>query len=605
MKKAFNLACKKALFFLPSFLFLFCVASAAQNTKTVTGAVFDETGSPLPGVSIVIEGKTIGTTTNFDGDYVINAENSDTLIFSYLGYLTSKVLVENQFTINVTLKPNVQELNDVVVIGYGTQSRSLVSSSVSKVDIAEVKDNPSVNPIQALQGKVAGLSILPTSGQPGESATVFIRGGTQADSNSGDNSPLYIIDGVFRNGLDGLNAADIESIQVLKDAASTAIYGARAANGIILVTTKGGKRNTKGQFNINYKSGLSQQNNTYPFTSAADYIRVSRNAAARGINLENPGGRLSGTQFGYSTQNITRQGQYGFNRNTLTFLDDLITFEGQAYVSNLIDNQGFETIIDPVTGRDLIFKDNNYDDLIFVTAQMQDLNINANGGSENANYNVSMGYQDQEGTFLGTGFTRYTGLFNGNFDVTDRFTVNAGVNYSYEESDQVRNSNNSINRSSRLPHTFRLLNDDGTPALGESTGSPRNRLHELAYQDIERKRYLTTFNLGADWKVLKNISFRPSVSVFRDDFTFDGFEKASPEIPTRASSREERAFNQLLLNGIFNYKKSFGNHNLDMLWGVNYTKERRESIQGQGANAPTDIITTLNASATDQERVTS
>mgnify|MGYP003631255751 CR=1 FL=1 len=582
-------------------------SAISQNGPiTVSGTVYDESGTaPLPGVNVLVEGKSIGTTTDFDGNYSLSVESADILVFSYLGFLTDKVPVSGKTQIDISLQPDVQLLDDVVVIGYGTQSRSLVSSAVSKVKVEEVENNPSANAIQALQGKVAGLSILPGSGQPGESAQVFIRGGTQPDSNSGGNAPLYIIDGVYRNGLDGLNAADIESIQVLKDAASTTIYGARAANGIILVTTKSGKRGSKGQLSVNYKTGLAQQNKQYPWTSAADYIRVSRIAAERGINLENPGDRLANTKFGYSTQNITEPGQYGFNRNTLTFLDDLRAVEGDAYTNDLLNNQGFETMQDPVTGRTLIFKDNNYNDLLFVTAQTNDLNLSASGGSETGSFNVSVGYLDQEGTFLGTGFSRFTGLANGNFDINEKLSINSGVNFSYQESNDVQNPNNSIDRSSRLPHTHRLLNDDGTPALGESTSSPRNRLHELYYQEIENKRYLTTLNLGAEWRIWDGLAFKPSVSVFRDDRTFNFFERASPEVPNRRSQRDEDAFNQLLLNGLLTYTKSFGNHNLDLLWGVNYTKERREFIEGSGANAPTDIIVTLNASATDQERVTS
>jgi TonB-linked SusC/RagA family outer membrane protein len=596
----------KILKYLHLLLFLLTISVAmAQDKNSLTGVVTDEAGAPLPGVNVTIEGKSIGTTTDFDGNYSINVNDEDILVFSYLGFLTSTVQYSGQSSLDVTLTPDVQQLDDVVVIGFGTQSRSLVSSSISKVDIDEVKNTPFANPIQQLQGKVAGLSIQTNTGQPGADSQVFIRGGTQANAGSGDNNPLYIIDGVFRNSLNGLNAADIESIQVLKDAASTTIYGARAANGIILVTTKSGTRGSKGEITVSLKSGLASQLNQYPFTSAEDYIRVSRIAAERGINLENPGDRLSNTNFGYSIQPITQPGQYGVNRNTLNFLDDITSVEGQGYVNNLLNVQGFQTMTDPVTGRELIFKDNNYNDLIFTTATTHDLNLGFSGGSEIGNYNASVGYLDQGGTFLGTGFTRFTGLFNGSFDVTDRLSINTGLSFSYQESQDIQNANNSINRSSRLPHTLRLLNDDGTPALGESTGSPRNRLHELFYQDIENKNYLTTLNLGADWRIWKDFSFQPSVSVFRDDSTFNFFERASPEIPNRRSRRDEDAFNQLLLNGIFKYKKSLGAHNFDLLWGLNFTKERFESIRGNGQNAPTDIITTLNASATDQERVTS
>lgn len=590
----------------PLILFLLCFSyTSAQVNSTVAGTVTDEQGDPLPGVNVVLDGKSIGTTTNFDGKYTLKVISSDVLVFSYLGFLTQKILYNGQATIDLVMQPDVQQLEDVVVIGYGTQTRSLVSSAVSKVNIEEVENTPNANAIQALQGKVAGLTILPTSGQPGETAQVFIRGGTQVDANSGANNPLYIIDGVYRSSLDGLNPEDIESIQVLKDAASTAIYGARSGNGIILVTTKSGKRNSKGQVVIDYKSGLSTQNKRYPWTSAEDYVRVSRIAAERGINLEKPGDRLSGTKFGYSTQNITQPGQYGTSRNTLTFMDDLIAVEGQGYVNGLLNNQGFQTMKDPVTGKTLIFKDNNYDDVIFQTGVTQDLNLGFNGGSETGSYNVSLGYFDQGGTFLGTGFSRFSGLANGNFDVKKNLTITSGVNFSYQESEDVLSANNSINRSSRLPHTYRLYNDDGTPALGESTSSPRNRLHELYYQNIENKRYLTTLSFGAEWRIFDGFSFKPSASFFRDDFTINFFEKASPEIPNRKMSREESGFNQLLLNGLFDYSKSFGKHNLNAIWGINYTKERTEHILGQGANAPTDIISTLNASATDQERVTS
>ncbi|SDB58861.1 TonB-linked outer membrane protein, SusC/RagA family [Flavobacteriaceae bacterium MAR_2010_188] len=587
-------------------VFLLCLSNNLFSQKIVTsGVVLDDTGIPLPGANVIIKGTTDGTSTDFDGNYSIEVEPNATLIFSSLGFAPQEIGVNSRATIDVVLSADAEVLADILVIGYGKQSRNLVTGAISKVDIKEVENTPSANPIQALQGKVAGLSILPTSGQPGDEAQVFIRGGTQVRAGSGSNEPLYLIDGVYRKNLNGLNPNDVATIQVLKDAAATAIYGARAANGIILITTKSGDRNSKGIFNIDYQTGLAEQLNNYPWTTAEEYIRVSRIAAAKGINLENPGDRLSNTKFGYSTQTINARGQYGVSRNTLAFIDDVIGVEGQAYVANLLENKGFQTMEDPVTGKTLLFKDNNYDEIIFVPAVTQDLNLRFSRGNETSNFNVSLGYLDQEGTFLGTGFSRFTGLFNGDFDISDRVKINSGVNFSYQESDQVQSSNNSINRSSRMPHTLRIYNDDGTPALGEVTSSPRNRLHELFYQIIDQKTYYTTFNFGMEWNIWDNLYFKPSGSFFRDDYNFNFFEKASPEIPTRRSARDEVANNQLLLNGIFTYDKEINGHNFDLLWGINYTKERREGIFGEGADAPTDIIITLNASATDQERVSS
>ncbi|MDC6384702.1 TonB-dependent receptor [Flagellimonas taeanensis] len=585
--------------------FVFFFSLIATGQQEIKGRVVDAEGVPLPGTSVLVKGTSNGVAADFDGYYAINASQGQTLVFSYVGFVPKEIIVGTRSQIDVALAMDTQVLDDVVVIGYGKQSRNLVSSAVSKVKVEQVESNPSANPIQALQGKVAGLSILPSSGQPGEEAQVFIRGGTQVSGTSSANRPLYIIDGVFRDNMNGLNPHDIESIQVLKDAAATAIYGARAANGIILVTTKSGERNGKGTVSINYRSGIAQQLNRYPWTSAEDYIRVSRIAAAKGINLENPGDRLSNTNFGYSVQTVNNRGNYGFNRNTLAFLDNVIGVEGQAYVADLLENQGYGTMKDPVTGRTMIFKDNNYDDLIFTTAQLQDFNVRFSQGSENGNMNISLGYLKQDGTFLGTGFDRITGLYNGNYDLSDRLSANAGVNFSFQQNTEVQNANNSINRSSRLPHTVRIWNDDGTPALGETTSSPRNRYHELYYQDAEQKTYYYTLNFGLDWNIWDNLHFKPSVSFFRDDYNFNFFERASPEIPGRRAERSEVANNQLLLNGIFTYDRSFGNHNLDLLWGMNYTKNRRESINGSGSNGATDIIETLNASATDMERVSS
>ncbi len=586
-------------------IFCFMGTLGVAQQVTVTGTVTDEKGLPLPGVNIIIKDTSNGTSSDFDGNYKIIANANQILQFSYIGYNISEVQIKNQKKINVSLEPNLEKLNDVVVIGYGKQSRNLVSSAVSKIDVSQVVTTPAANPLQALQGKVAGLTVLPTSGQPGEGASVYIRGGTQEKPGGSGNRPLYVIDGVYRTNLNGLNPTDIESVQVLKDAAASAIYGARAANGIIIITTKSGERNQKGSFSINYRTGVAEQLNRYNWSTAEEYIRVSRIAAAKGINLENPGDRLSGTKFGYSTQNITQQGQYGYNRNSLAFLDDVIAAEGQAYVANLLDNKGYQTMKDPVTGETLIFKDNHYDDLIFVPAQLNDVNFRFSQGNENSNMNLSIGYLDQEGTFLGTGFNRFTGLFNGNFDVSNRVSVNAGVNFSYQKSDEVKNANNSINRSSRLPHTLRLYNDDGTPALGELTSSPRNRLHELYYQNANQKTYYYTLNFGLDWKIWNKLHFKPSTSFFRDDYNYNFFEKASPEITNRAMARSEVANNQFLINGIFSYENKFGNHHIDAVWGVNYTKERREAFSGSGANGSTDIIQTLNGSATDQERVSS
>ena len=577
--------------------------------KTITGQVTDlSTGETLPGVNILVKGTTIGTITDVEGNYRLTTpDDAETLVFSSVGYTSEEVAIGDQTVINLEMAPDVQSLSEIVVVGYGTQSREVVTSSISKIKSADIQDNPSVDPIQALQGKAAGLSVNVTSGQPGDGAQVFIRGGTTPNPQDAVNEPLYVVDGVFREGLVGINPNDIASVEVLKDAASSAIYGARAANGVIIVNTKTGKQITGSNIRVQYSYGVDEQVRQYPWTSAEDYIRVSREAAQRGINLGNPGERLNDTKFGYSTQVINEVGEYGYERVTTVFLDDVVAVEGQGYVDGLINNQGFQTMTDPVTGRTILFKDNNYDEEhLFQTGFSHDIHAGASGANENGNYYVGVGYLTQEGTLRGTGADRFTVLANGVYDVNDRFTVESGFNYQYDDIDQPRSTNNTINRSSRLPHTYRIFNDDGTPALGEGTGSPRNIEHELRYRDDSYRNYRTQFRLGLNYEIIEGLSFRTNASVYRREFILTQFERASREITSRDMRRDQTTFNQVMVDGLLTYDKTIGTgHNINALLGTQYVTDVNEYFRGDGANAPTDLISTLNASETERQRVTS
>jgi TonB-linked SusC/RagA family outer membrane protein len=555
-----------------------------------------------------VKGTTVGTITDAEGSYTLSMpSDANTLVFSSVGYENQEASVDNQSTLNIQMAPDVRALSEVVVIGYGEQSREVVTSSISKVEGASIQNTPSVHPVQALQGRAAGLSVNVTSGQPGDGAQVFIRGGTTPNPRDQNNEPLYVVDGVFREDLVGINPNDIESIEVLKDAASAAIYGARAANGVILINTKTGKGAQGGRIRVQYAYGIDEQIRQYPWTSAEDYIRVSRIAAQRGINLGNPGERLNDTQFGYSTQVISEPGEYGQERVTTVFLDDVVAVEGQPYVDGLINEQGFQTMEDPVTGRIILFKDNNYDENhLFQTGTSHDVNINASGGGENGNYNVSIGYLGQEGTVRGTASDRFTALANGVYNIRENLRVEAGFNYQFDNIEQPRSDNGTINRSSRLPHTYRIWNDDGTPALGESPGSPRNIEHELFYQDDSYRNFRTQFRLGFDYEITDGLSLKSSASVYRRENLLDRFERASPEISSRDMRRDHDTFNQVMIDGLLTYDKIIGEgHNVNALLGTQYVQDTEESFRGDGANAPTDLITTLNASETERERVTS
>ena len=580
----------------------FSSVEAQENSIPITGVVRGaQSNAVLPGVAILLKGTDTGTVTNLDGEFSLEVPSENTvLIIQYLGYETEEIEVGDQRYLDIHLEPSVDQLEDVIVVAYGKQSRELITSAVSKVDSEVLERSPAINAAQALEGKVAGLSVQVGSGQPGADASIYLRGGTSPDPNSGD-EPLFIIDGVMRNGLSGLNPDDIESVQVLKDAAATSIYGARGANGIILVTTKTGAGIEGSEISLSYNFGIEELRKNYPWTSAEEYIRVSRFAAQRGGNLP-PGSRLEGEIYGYSAQIISERGEYGFMRNTLTYLDDLLDVEGQAYVANLIENEGYTTMVDPATGRTLIFKDNNYNDVLFDPAESHEVDLAFRGGNEMGSYNISLGYVDQQGILIGTEGSNFSFLANGIYDVKENFEIDAGISLQMDDLVTVSSSNNELDRSPKLPHTYRLINDDGTPALGESTSSPRNRLHQLYYTDKDRDYYRMTYRLGADWEIIEGLSFRPSASYFRQEWMYHSFERASPAIPGRAMTEEQKNDNQLMINGLLDYNLAFGDHNMDLLGGVNYTLETYDELIGHGGNAPTDLISTLNASETERER---
>jgi len=217
-------------------LLLFCTAMA--NAQTVSGTVTSD-GQPLPGATVIVKGTTTGVTTDFDGNFTINAEASDTLMISYVGYSSTEVLVGSQTQINITLEED-NALDEVVVIGYGTQRKSDLTGSVSSVSAEDLNALPVARVDQALQGRASGVQVTQTSGAPGAGTVIRVRGG---NSITGSNEPLWVIDGIVVGtnfNLNNINSNDIKSIEVLKDASSIAIYGSRGANGVVLVTTKNG-----------------------------------------------------------------------------------------------------------------------------------------------------------------------------------------------------------------------------------------------------------------------------------------------------------------------------------------------------------------------------
>lgn len=570
-----------------------------QNETTITGTVYSETGTmPLPGVNITVEGKSIGTTTDFDGKYSLKVGSSDVLIFSYIGFKEIRKTVGGSNVIDVTMILDAEELEDVVLIGYGKQSRSTVTSALSNVDQAEMQKAPGANPLLQLQGKVAGLSLQIQDGQPGSNPQIFIRGGSST-SPEGD-SPLFIVDGIIGSmrNISDLNPDDIKSVQVLKDAASTAIYGARAANGIIIIETKTGQTG-KTQINLRLTSGIDTQQKKLPLLNARDYIYLSRKNTAL-FNTTNPDFFLTGGRFGMSTGNPRN------SKNTLEFLDVYLQNYGQDYVADLINNQGWETMVDPVTGKKLIFQDNNYQDATFQNGQRTEVDFDISGGGEKVNYYFGLGYLNQDGIVRGTNYKNYSLLYKGNFKLSDSWSLNAKASLSIRDANAPNNYEWVLARSVILPPTYRKYYENGLPAPGEGISSFRNRLHEIYYKTKynDLKVYRTTFQLGAVWDILPGLTFSPSAYYFSTEGVENYFEAYNETVTNRPASARHNLDRHLQFDGLLNYDLSFNNkHFFNTVLGTSYNHDYSYRMSGSGREALTDHIPTLNATSEETQRV--
>jgi TonB-linked SusC/RagA family outer membrane protein len=337
--------------------------------RSISGAVTSEGGEPLPGVNIIIKGTTSGTVSDVNGKYTLNVPNNDAvLVFSYLGYLEEQVVIGNQSVINIKLVPNITSLDEVVVVGYGTMKKKLSTGANAHVSGDEMDQKHSLRVEQALQGLTSGVQIMANSGQPGSNFKVRIRGvGT-----IGNAEPLYIVDGVPANDIAYLNPSDIESVDILKDAASSAIYGAQAANGVVLITTKKGKA---GEMHISYDGYYGVQNviSKVDVLNTQDYVMLM--------------------DEGYINSNPN----YRTNRrypNNLPFLPQLDANGDVVYDSNgnvLIDPSVFDSV-----------KTVNWQDYMFTkNAPIQSHSLSVDGGSEKSTYSASLNYFTQDG-IIGT-----------------------------------------------------------------------------------------------------------------------------------------------------------------------------------------------------------
>jgi TonB-linked SusC/RagA family outer membrane protein len=582
----------KYIFYLAAFLIgiAFFSSNAQAQNRTITGVVkASDTGDPLPGVNILVEGQQRGTATDVDGKFTISVARADTLRFTSIGFKKREIVVQNQKKLAVLMHPATTELNQMVVIGYGKQSKSTLTTSISKVDTSALGNVPFSNAANALEGTVTGLRVQRATGQPGSSPTIVLRGGTSI-SNPNGSSPLYVIDGVRRDNMNGINPSDIKSIQVLKDAASTAIYGARASNGVIIITTKTG---SPGRVQINYNSTVQMSHvaKLWNLGNARQYIYYGRLGVA-----------ATGRKHSQYLSQLDLPKGFGIG-NDLTKTTQFTT-QYMTPDNKFLLNQGWHSMPDPLdSSKTIIYKGTNWQHVLFRRAFSENNYISASGGSKLATFRVGVGYLHDKGIAITTGYKRLTLNASGSVKARDNITVHGQFNYSNSNTQQVGNNHTVFQRDLELAPTAKFRYLDGTLAVGQNSGLG-NPLYYLNRNEAENNLARTTMRLYGTWDILPHLSFKPSLSLYTVQNLNNSFQKSFYNgshqlIDTRNASASQSVFWKKEANGILTYQNSFfGNNNFKGELGFSYNDRKDYDLSAAGKDAATDVIPTLNASPT-------
>lgn len=578
-------------------LICFCISVqlSAQN-RTIKGVVLDPEKEPIIGASVVEVGTTNGTITDIDGQFQLKVKSEKPkLSISYIGYNTKEIKVGDDSDLKITLTEDTKALDEVVVTGYsGTQLKSKVTSSISKVNKETFDVGLFTNPAQALSGAVAGLRVVQSSGNPGATPSIVLRGGTNLD---GSGSPLILVDGQIRSSMSDINPEDIKSMEVLKDAGATAIYGARASNGVVLITTKTGE---KGKSSINFKAklGLSYLNSPYKFVNARDYLYWQRKAI-QGANDLGYGNNSLTSQSPYGTGN-----EYGKSPWSTMYLDS----ENEWLLS-----KGWETMPDPLDpSKTLIFKNTNPADVNFNSpAISQDYNVNMSGGNDKGSYYAGLGYNHSEGLPIKSFYKRYNFTFNGDYQITNWLKSESRVNFTKAEWQSLPGSQGSeanyFGRVLSVPPTVRYNDEDGNPLLGPSSGDGNQNYQPDKWQ-VDNESDKLSLSQAFQVNLMQGLFFRTSINWYYSDTYYEHFTKDFEQSPgvfnrTRSTSAEfYRTYDQTY-NAVLNYSKRFKEvHNVSALLGTEYYNTYSRFIKASGTGAPTDDFGDLGLTSAEANK---
>lgn len=565
---------------------------SAEIAKTISGKVVDKQNVPIPGVSVRLKGSSTGTITNAEGAFQISVPDDHAiLVFTMIGFTLQEVAIGSRQTVNVILSEETSALNEVIVIGYGTQKKSNITTAVSSVSAENLKDRPAVNFGEAIAGQMAGVQVQQTSGAPGgEGLSIRVRG---VGSITQSNDPLYVVDGypMEGNAFRLLNPSDIESIQVLKDASSTAIYGSRGASGVVIVTTKKGKIGPPA-VSVNSFIGFQELGNKVDMMNRDQYIQWfidGRNQAwldAQIISSDpdksphkttDPNARRN-LYSGAGSQYMIPDGTGGYKYN---FLDP-------ASIAKLPDN--------------------DWQDLLYRKALTQQNELSISGGTEHTQYTFSGSYLKQDGIVIGSNYDRFNFRSNINSRITK--TINVGVNlmaYTAKGREQESGKYSAVMFALQLPPIFPLRNEDGT--YGSMVRNPEILAGDvtnpigIADQVLNtRKRYGWLGTVFAEWEILNKLKYRINVNGGIEDNQQKVYEASFIDFDASKAPRPARAVNQRatdydwVIENTLNYSHTFSEkHALSALVGYTTQKHSRDNMFGEARGFANDLITTLNA----------
>ena len=517
---------------------------------TVNGTVTEPNGEPLIRVAIQAEGSDTGTVTNEEGEFSISVDKGAVLVFSFLGFESQTVAVGAQSTIDVVMEEEVAALDEVVVIGYGTQRRSDLTGSVSQVGARDINSFPSTNVLQSLSGRAAGVQVSPTTGAPGAGLNVRIRG---TNSIQGSNEPLYVVDGfpIFGNNPTALNNTDIESIEILKDASATAIYGSRGANGVVLITTRQGVAGeTRVDLDLSY--GQQELRKKLELMDAAEYARF------------------------YNLQALN---------------DDVAPYFGQDEISRF--GKGFD-----------------WQDFVFQEAPMQTSTVNVNGGSENTQFSVSGSYFGQEGIVKGSDYNRYSLRTHVNHQISDKFKVNLSSTFSHlktarRDSDGGARGNSMIGAAISAAPSLTPYNNDGTyrvlanayPFVAPDIINPINFINE---QSHVIKANILLANASLLYNPIPDLTIKISGGIENRDDRTDAYTSRSFINSNGSASISTSQFRSLLNENTISYNKTFnGKHEISAVAGVTLQNFVTTFLAGSGSGFLSDVGETHDLGAAE------